>query len=570
MVLKTAHVDKEEFKSTLDRIVVNIETRIANGKPHGPESPASETIFTGTITGGKEAFIFSDSDDGADESDSNSNAPRSIYAAWKVPVCILRPRMRMIRPTVVVTASAGLKPQVVPELNTKTGGYLQSGLPSGINLLESFSGDPALNGVKPRLSALRVSRVAPVTKQQDLVTRLRSLPQIQLPVSAVVHARIRFSHPRTAPQTSTIIGQLEFDFTPDVECEVLLDKIELSTASGTVTSLTDSAGLKLPLSCVPNDHIALLYEIKPHKLDSALSSATNGTLAISVSSSVQVIPGVCTPRLDMSWSAALDFTSPAAAAAAAATAKPTSIAQPPESGGIKRAHRPAQLSIAGSNTAAAIPASNNSNSNSNSNTKPSGTQAAIMPLKSPSTTHPDALPGLEAAASQAAETVVPELGITMSFATPSEPVYPGDTFAWTVYVLNRSSDTTNNKPARKLALVAILKRRRHHESRPVRPPSTATRRREGEKEIADASISDNVLHAMQKNSLVEGADVVCLSADTRVGPLGPGACHVVELQFLALREGVAEVEAIRVVDLGSQEHVDIRDLPTTIVEPRPS
>jgi hypothetical protein len=34
-----------------------------------------------------------------------------------------------------------------------------------------------------------------------------------------------------------------------------------------------------------------------------------------------------------------------------------------------------------------------------------------------------------------------------------------------------------------------------------------------------------------------------LSADTRVGPLAPGACHVVELQFLALQEGVVGLEA---------------------------
>ncbi|KAJ2970428.1 hypothetical protein NQ176_g8192 [Zarea fungicola] len=100
----------------------------------------------------------------------------------------------------------------------------------------------------------------------------------------------------------------------------------------------------------------------------------------------------------------------------------------------------------------------------------------------------------------------------------------------------------------------------------MRPPSTASRRH-GEKEISAAVVDDNVLHALQKSAALDGSDLVCLSADTRVGPLGPGACHVVELQFLALRPGVAGIEAIRVIDLGSQEHVDIRDLPTTIIEP---
>ena len=99
----------------------------------------------------------------------------------------------------------------------------------------------------------------------------------------------------------------------------------------------------------------------------------------------------------------------------------------------------------------------------------------------------------------------------------------------------------------------------------TRPPS-ASGRKHGGKDVADAVTDENVLHALQKNSSVESTDVVCLSADTRVGPLPPGACHVVELQFLALQQGVVGLEAMRVVDLGSQEHVDIRDLPTMLVE----
>ncbi|KAF4978297.1 hypothetical protein FZEAL_5308 [Fusarium zealandicum] len=152
----------------------------------------------------------------------------------------------------------------------------------------------------------------------------------------------------------------------------------------------------------------------------------------------------------------------------------------------------------------------------------------------------------------------------MTFTGPSEPVHPGQVFSWTVYVVNRASEKST-APPRKLALVAVPKRRRS-EVRMARPPSVGGRRR-GEQDVADAVTDENVLHALQKNSLVETTDVVCLSADTRVGPLAPGACHVVELQFLALQEGIVGMEAVRVVDLGSQEHVDITDLPTILVEP---
>jgi hypothetical protein len=44
---------------------------------------------------------------------------------------------------------------------------------------------------------------------------------------------------------------------------------------------------------------------------------------------------------------------------------------------------------------------------------------------------------------------------------------------------------------------------------------------------------------------------------------------VVELRFLALREGVVGLDAVRVLDLGSQEHVDVRELPLVVVEKGP-
>ena len=86
--------------------------------------------------------------------------------------------------------------------------------------------------------------------------------------------------------------------------------------------------------------------------------------------------------------------------------------------------------------------------------------------------------------------------------------------------------------------------------------------------VADAVVDDNIIHAMQRNSAIESTEIVCLSTDTRVGPLAPSACHMVELNFIALRVGLVTIEAVRIVDLGTQEHVDIKDLPTIIVSPQ--
>lgn len=524
-------LEEKALRSQLRRLVISLEAQVVNSTVQGRDSsPAAETIFVGQVRDVSDPFIAVDDErgetDDGEGSGSDTAASRHMYAVWKLPVVLARPRVRPHDSSVVLTASASVKPELAAELNTRGSGYLQSGLPTSVNLLESFSGDPALGGVRPRLSALRVSRVAPLMRKQDLTVHIRSLAHVRLPVFAAAHTRIRFSRPNTTPPSQAIIAVLEIDFTPFFESEILLDQIKLDTPDATVESLNDEAAMRLPQICVAHDHITFLYLIRPHDPEAG-QRAVSGNLDISISACVQVTPGVCLPRLSMAWSAALDFTTPV-------NPSFTSVDT-----GIQRAHRPSQLSIS---------------------SPPPMTPVAAQP---PALLYPDALPTLDAAAART-EAALTDLGITMSFTGPARPVHPGDVFSWTVYVVNRSSEKSA-RPPRKLALVAVPKRRRN-EVRPVRPPSTASRRL-GEKEIADAVLDDNALHVMQKNSMVDVSDVLCLSADTRVGPLGPGACHVVELQFLALREGIVEIEAIRVVDLSSQEHVDIRDLPTVVVEP---
>lgn len=534
IVLKTPWTSEEVLRSHLKRLVISVEAHVVNSTTSGRDTPsASDSIFAGKVPDIEDPVIVVD-DEGSDadgDSDSSSSTTtraksgQSIYVAWKLPVFLSRPRIRLHGPSVVISASASLRPELTLEFPTIGSGYLHSGVPLGYNLLESFAGDAALSDVRPRLSATRVSRVAPVTQPQELVLHIRALQRIELRIYPVVHTRIRFSRPNSSPSSAAVIALLEVDFTSNFDCEVTLDKIRLAIPDSTVDGLNEESGMELPLSCVFHDHITFLYRIAPNALDVTPKNPSRD-LDISINATAHVVPGRCTPHLTMHWTTALDF------------ATPVNPGFGPTSGaGIQRSHRPSQLSITGQ---------------------------AVHPLKSPSVIRPDALPSLEAAATSNTEANLPELGITMTFTGPSTPVRPGDVFSWTVYVVNRASEA-NPLPARKLALVAVPRRRRG-EIRMNRPPSTGARRR-GEKEISDAVVDENVLHAMQKNFAVEATEVVCLSADTRVGPLAPGACHVAELQFLALQEGIVGMEAIRVVDLGSQEHVDIRELPTMIVEP---
>lgn len=50
----------------------------------------------------------------------------------------------------------------------------------------------------------------------------------------------------------------------------------------------------------------------------------------------------------------------------------------------------------------------------------------------------------------------------------------------------------------------------------------------------------------------------------RLGTLSPGACYTADVKFMPLEEGVLGVEAVRVVDLGTGEKVDVREVPEVV------
>lgn len=49
-------------------------------------------------------------------------------------------------------------------------------------------------------------------------------------------------------------------------------------------------------------------------------------------------------------------------------------------------------------------------------------------------------------------------------------------------------------------------------------------------------------------------------------PLGPGCCLHTQLKFLPIALGHLQIEAVRVVDVVSNDVVDVRDLPDIVAE----
>ncbi|KAI0844094.1 TRAPP trafficking subunit Trs65-domain-containing protein [Daldinia vernicosa] len=536
-VLTNPHIQEDVLRSALRNVILSLEAQIVNGTaPDRDGQPASEVIFTGVVEGQKDPTILFRL---SEEHDTYSEDGPQQYslAVWKQSVFLSRPRMRLQSPSIVFNATASFQTGNQSLADGLRDGYLPSGMAWGLNLLESFGDDPAMNGIKPHLSALRVSRVAPVTQQAKGQLRpIKSSPKLSMRIYPAAHSRMRFTHLNTTPATATVLAMLELDFTPFFDCEIILDSISITVAEGLVEDLASQSGMPLPISCVAHDHITFLYRISPAEAN-IVSKNPIRDLSIDISAKALVRPDISEPRLSMAWTTTVDFTVPVNPGYG-------STMQP-----IQRMHRPSQLSIGGEST---------------------------ISLTAPSIARPDALPSLEAATTR--ETTMPDIGIAMTFTgpPPSHQIFPGDEFVWNVFVVNRSP--APSAAPRKLAIVVIPKRRRN-ESRVNRPPSISRLpevshslsqqlKTPRDRNVADAVLDENVVHAMQHNSIIEGAEIVCLSPDVRVGPLAPGACHIAELRFLALKEGIVSVEAVRVIDLTNNEHVDIRDLPTVIVQSR--
>ncbi|KAI0111424.1 TRAPP trafficking subunit Trs65-domain-containing protein [Daldinia grandis] len=536
-VLTNPHVQEDVLRSSLRNVIISLEAQIVNGTALDRDGqPASEVLFTGPVEGQKDPTVLFKLPE-EHETHPEDDIQQYSVAVWKQSVFLSRPRMRLQSPSVVFNATASFQIGNQSLADGPRDGYLPSGMAWGLNLLESFGNDPAMNGIKPHLSALRVSRVAPVTQQPKGQLRpIKSSSKLSMRIYPAAHSRMRFTHLNTTPSTATVLAMLELDFTPFFECEIMLDSISITVAEGLVEDLASQSGMPLPISCVAHDHVTFLYRISPAEA-SVVSKNPIRDLSIAISAKALVRPDISEPRLSMAWTTTVDFTVPVNPGYG-------STMQP-----IQRMHRPSQLSIGGEST---------------------------ISLIAPSVARPDALPSLEAATTR--ETTVPDIGIAMTFTgpPPSHQIFPGDEFVWNVFVVNRSP--TPSAAPRKLAIVVIPKRRRN-ESRVNRPPSISRLpevshnlsqqvKTPRDRNVADAVLDENVIHAMQHSSIVEGAEVVCLSADVRVGPLAPGACHIAELRFLALKEGIVSVEAVRVIDLTNNEHVDIRDLPTVIVQSR--
>ncbi|EUC37653.1 hypothetical protein COCCADRAFT_33179 [Bipolaris zeicola 26-R-13] len=442
------------LKGYLERLVVNVEAFAFSTAPPPEQDPKSgtlkELIYSGTIKPSDEPSIVCHGEGG--------NA--HTFVIWKVDIFIARPQGRFHKPAVYFQPTASFKPAENPKDDALEDDYLPSRVPTPLNLLQSFENDPALVGVHPRLSAMRISKVtpsAPVAREM-----VRPIRNGQKPIFRVLPPliwRVRYSRLHASVNDLSLIASLDLEVAQFATYDVRIKNVKLALHGGKTKEL--STEQDATVSHKPGDQLTYLYKIMLDlSPDGTPSLGTKGHyLILNVEANV-TMSSDCRPDIAIEWKTPVDFASEQA------------------SGHAKAFHRP---------TSSMSQATNASN--------------------------PDALVGSDSQDQHGHALSSNEVNVTLTISGPPS-IQVGEIFTWDVFIVNRSDKM------RRLAILVIVKRPRDGEKKHRSHPSTSSvggPRVEKRELLATAVTDENVVYAKQKSTRTETADLICLTTDIRVG-----------------------------------------------------
>jgi len=362
-----------------------------------------------------------------------------------------------LKPAVYFQPTASLKPIEKAKRHILDDEYLPSKVPTAINLLQSFENDPALSGTNPRLSALRISRIAPTAPVVKEMTRpIRSGKRRLFRALPALIWRMRYSKLPLSLSDKSLVASLDLEVAQITGYKVEIADVRLSLRGGHVDIIADHNGTLAVHK--PGDQVTYLYRITPELgADGTPSLGTEGHILTLNINGKALVSEDCRPNIAIEWRTAVDFT----------LEYNTNL--------IKAAHR---LS-----NPAAQPA---------------------KPL------NPDSLPSHDRQTDDISNKVI---NVTLTISGPPR-VNVGDIFHWDVFIVNRSDKS------RKLAVLIIPKRKRNadrHESQPSTSSAGGAPRGDKKALLAGAVVDENIVYAKQKNGRTEVAELICLTTDVRIG-----------------------------------------------------
>jgi hypothetical protein len=501
VVFRTPLLDDATLQSYLARLVLNLEANAFSTAPP-PEGepkagPTKEHIFSTTIKDTDVPIIVRHGH--GDESHT--------FIFWKVEAFIARPQGRFHKPALYFQPTASFKPASTPKKADPEDEYLPSGVPTPLNLLQAFENDPALSGVHPRLSAMRINKIAPSAAPviREMIRPIRSGQRPLFRILPALIWRVRYARVHASMNDLSLMASLDLEVASYATYDVVIRSVQLTLHGGHVMPFPNS--LDPETIYKPGDQLTYIYKIKPDiGPDGTPALGNKGHILTMKVSASAIMSEECHPNIAIEWPTSVDFTS--------APDQTPSL--------LKAAHRLSHPSAKSAN--------------------------------------PDALPPhdtQEGATDDAPNTAI---NITLTISGPPK-VTVGKIFTWDVFIVNRSDKV------RKLAVLVLPKRKHALANQASHPSASSHTAKESTQELLAAAVVDeNIVYAKQKSARTETAELICLTTDIRLGQLAPGSCSTADLKFLPLSKGVLGVDCVRVVDLATNETVDVRELPCVIAE----
>ncbi|EHY56233.1 hypothetical protein ABEF92_006032 [Exophiala dermatitidis] len=528
VVLRVPACAEATLKSYLSRLSCRLDVwAIDDSSGRGPDvqTPVpKELVFSIDGIQKNEPMVL------ATQSDENAE---SLTMVWEVEVIINRPKLRGAQTSVVFIPSAAVA--AVHEAQDVQNADMLPFQPLDSNVLEPMRLIPNLERAPPYLPASRLERVMPIAPSTKPRFHIPQVPSRRHRIVPAVIARIHYSKSSSLSTSVINLALLDIEIIPFIAVEATIEHVELSLRHGRVESLTSSL---LPMTCRSGDCITFIYRLY-HDADASMSVgggvASTNIDDLSVEMRVDInLSSHCKSVVIMDWTTHVDFT------------QALNPAFGPPSQPIQRANRPPGLPVNGRKLSSAM------------------------------------MPSTAALPSRIHDIGVRN-GLSIAFTAADGPVQVGHAFSWKILVMNNSPETA------KIAIIPLP--RIHRQASPAQffarrhapksstasfHPSERRHTKLGEDEdIAQAIVDENVVYAMHHSSVIPPeTDLMALTVELRIGPLGPGQCHESEIVMVAFQAGRLRVDAIRVVDLLQEVEqetlpssvVDIRDLPDVVVE----
>lgn len=528
-LLQISQCEEDELRSLISRTEFRVEVWAFDGSSNAEHAtafvePSKDLVYSTLVPKTEDPIVL------AQTGDEEGDGP-SLILAWELSLVFHRPRVRMQDPLVYVHSIA-----MIPALSSRDEKHeacLVPFKPFEPNVLEPMRNMPGLGKSVPYLAASRLERVRPVTPKDDRHFRADHMSHGYRIAPAVV-TRMRYT--RMSTPLPTVIASLDIEVSPVIALLGSIERSELILARGKVEDLMPKA---LPIACRSRDVVTLLFRLYPSRNAAAIASpvtpgAASNVDVMSVSLMIKIkIADTCQPHVQMAWTTNVDFFQ---------ALNPTfgTPSQP-----IQRNNRPLSLALDNGNGRASQSLS-----------------TSLQPVLQPAATS----------------------GATISFTAPDAPVEVGKPFTWNMLIMNGSAKSI------KLAIIPLpriprgtsqsaqfAKRHAPKSSTASFQPGERRHAWAGEEDVdfAQAVVDENVVYAMQhSNAAPAGTDMMALTAEVRIGPLGPGQCHESLIEMVAFTAGTLKVDAIRVIDLMREAEegvattgamLDIRDLPDVVV-----